>query len=221
MLPGDGGVNNRRKMITTKLIERLSKMNVDPEFIIFTGPMFGSKTSRLLAVVDRYHYQKKNVLAFKPLMDERYSRLEICTHSGARLAATGVKCGDDILSEITEHPTCDVIVVDEAFMIDGCATALLKLFKDGKSVVVSSLQLSASGKVFEEIRDMMPWATRIEVCPAVCPVTGRDAFYTHRKIEGLNEIAVGGSEMYEPRCWEFHNLVNCKNGEYDGGAREH
>jgi thymidine kinase len=196
------------------------KMGTDPEFIIFTGPMFGSKTSRLLAVVDRYRYQRKHVLAFKPMMDKRYSRVEICTHSGARLPAKGVSCGKDILQEIEKHSSCDVIVVDEAFMIDGCATALLKLFKGGKSVVVSSLQLSASGKVFEEIRDMMPWATKVEVCPAVCPITGRDAFYTHRKIEGLNEIAVGGAEMYEPRCWEFHNLINCKNGESDGGACE-
>ena len=195
-------------------------MSVDPEFIIFTGPMFGSKTSRLLAVVDRYHYQRKNVFAFKPMMDRRYSSVEICTHSGARLAATGVQYGSDILRYIEENPSCDVVVVDEAFMIEGCADALLTLFKEGKSVVVSSLQLSASGNVFEEVRDMMPWATRIEVCPAVCPISGRDAFYTHRKIEGLNEIAVGGAELYEPRCWEFHNLVNCKNGESDGGSHE-
>jgi len=182
-------------------------MSVDPEFIIFTGPMFGSKTSRLLTIVDRYQYQKKNVLAFKPRMDKRYSDIEICTHTGARLSAIGVQRGDDILRHVLSDSSCDVIVVDEAFMIDGCAAALLSLFRAGKSIVVSSLQLSASGKVFEEVRDMMPWATRIEVCPAVCPVTGRDAFYTHRKIEGLDEIVVGGAEMYEPRCWEFYNFM--------------
>ena len=37
-----------------------------PEFIIFTGPMFGSKTTRLLAAVDRFRYQNRNVIAFKP-----------------------------------------------------------------------------------------------------------------------------------------------------------
>ena len=34
----------------------------DPEFIIFTGPMFGSKTTRLLAAVDRYRYQNKKII---------------------------------------------------------------------------------------------------------------------------------------------------------------
>ena len=28
----------------------------------------------------------------------------------------------------------------------------------------------------------MPWATKIEVCPAVCPVIRQnDAYYTHKK----------------------------------------
>ena len=88
------------------------------------------------------------------------------------------------------------------------AEALIELFRLGKTIVVSSLQLSASGNVFEEVRDMMPWATKIVVCPAVCTVSGQDAYYTHKKINDLAEITVGGSELYEPRCWEHHSFMN-------------
>ena len=42
---------------------------ISPEFIIFTGPMFGSKTTKLLAAVDRYVYQNKVIMAFKPKLD--------------------------------------------------------------------------------------------------------------------------------------------------------
>lgn len=183
----------------------------DPEFIIFTGPMFGSKTTRLLAQLDRFVYQNKNVVAYKPVMDNRYSNIEICTHSGGKFPACGVSTGDDIFSHLsTLDNDVDVIAVDEAFMIDGVADALLRLYRQGKTIIVSSLQLSASGNVFEEVRDMMPWATKIEICPAVCPITGRDAYYTHRKVDGLNEIEVGGADMYEPRCWEYHTYMNCK-----------
>ena len=180
----------------------------DPEFIIFTGPMFGSKTTRLLATVDRYKYQNKKIVAFKPAMDIRYSKSEISTHSGGRLTAIGVKSGDDMIEYISNmDQNCDVIAVDEAFMIEKCAKALIYLFREGKNIIVSSLQLSATGKVFEEVRDIMPWATKIEVCPAVCPITGRDAYYTHRKFKG-NEITVGGSDLYEPRSWEYHDFMN-------------
>jgi len=186
---------------------------MNPEFIIFTGPMFGSKTTRMLAAIDRYHYQNRKVIAFKPRIDDRYSAVEISTHSGGRFPAVGVQSGSDILSYFSQiGDEFSIIAVDEAFMINGIADVLLKLFREGKTILVSSLQLSSSGNVFEEVRDMMPWATRIEVCPAVCTVSGKDAYYTHRKVEGLDEIVVGGKELYEPRCWEHHSYMNQRKG---------
>ena len=180
-----------------------------PEFIIYTGPMFGSKTTKLLATVDRFRYQNRKIMAFKPAMDERYSLSSICTHSGGKLEANVVKTGSDIVRLVTSSiENVDVVAVDEAFMIEGSACSLLELFRMGKTIVVSSLQLSATGNVFEEVRDMMPWATRIEICPAVCTVTGADAYYTHRKFENMSEITVGGSDLYEPRCWFNHPFMN-------------
>jgi len=185
----------------------------NPEFIIFCGPMFGGKTSRLLAALDRAKYQSKKIIAFKPKMDHRYADEEIVTHSGHKWRAKCVSSGREII-DLAKN--VDIIAVDEAFMIDGVARALIALFKKGKTIFVSSIQLSARGETFTEIQQLFPWATRIEVCPAVCPITGRDAFYTHRKVEGLGEIAVGGAELYEPRCWEFHSYVNYKKGGSDG-----
>jgi thymidine kinase len=193
-------------MITgDKVINRM------PEFIIFTGPMFGSKTSRLISAIDRYRYQNRKITAFKPKLDRRYSEVEITTHNGASLPAVTVGSGEDILNHIKslDYET-SVVAVDEAFMIEGSAEALLTLFRLGKTIVVSSLQISAAGNVFTEIRDMMPWATKIEVCPAVCPITGYDAYYTHKKFKDIAEITVGGSELYEPRCWSHHPFMNQK-----------
>ena len=180
-----------------------------PEFIIFTGPMFGSKTTKLLAVVDRFRYQKRKIFAFKPRMDDRYSDTEIVTHSGGKLEAVGVSVGSEgvnFLQDLDEIP--DVVAVDEAFMIDGISDVLVYLFRCGVTVVVSSLQLSATGKPFDEIRDMMPYATKIEICPAVCTISGDDAYYTHRKLETTDEIIVGGDELYEPRSWKYHSFFN-------------
>lgn len=171
----------------------------DPEFVIFTGPMFGSKTSRLLAALSRCKYQNKNIVVFKPKIDERYSQNNIVTHGGTEYPASNVSNGQEIL-ELSGQS--DVIGVDEAFMIDGSAQALIKLFKQGKTIFVSSIQLSATGHPFHEIKEMMPFATKIEVCPAVCPHTQRDAYYTVHKKKCENEIFVGGAESYAPVCWE-------------------
>ena len=182
-----------------------------PEFIIYTGPMFGSKTTRLLAAVDRYRYQNKNILAFKPKLDNRYEAGKIVTHNGGSLNSHIIGSGSDIFKFVNGvGEKVDIIAVDEAFMIEGIAEVLVRLFRMGKGIVVSSLQLSASGNIFEEVKEMMPWATKIETCPAVCTVCGRDAFYTHRKIDDLDEIAIGGSDLYEPRCWYHHSFMNQK-----------
>ena len=179
----------------TKL--KYDKEKMQAELIVYTGPMFGSKTTKMLTVLERSSFQKKKVIAFKPKMDARYSEGEIVTHAGLRFVAQNVQDGSEILEMSKDY---DVVGVDEAFMIDGSAAALIELYKLGKKVVVSSIQLSASGKVFKEVSDILPWATKIEVCPAVCVSCGNDAFYTVRKLRGSSEIEVGGAETYEPRC---------------------
>ena len=161
----------------------------------------------MLSVLERSSYQNKTVIAFKPKMDDRYASSHIVTHAGLKFKAYNVASGQEII-EMSEN--YDVIGVDEAFMIDGAADALLSLYRQGKTVVVSSIQLSASGQVFEEVGALLPWATKIEVCPAVCPITGKDAYYSYRKTADTEKIVVGGTETYEPRCFETHDVIRIK-----------
>ena len=175
---------------------------LNPEFIIFTGPMFGGKTTKMLGALERAKYQKKKIILFKPKKDNRYSIGGVMTHTGITWDAQNVKDGNDIIKLANG---ADIIAVDEAFMIPGCGEALISLFKKGKSIYVSSIQLSADAQPFAEIQLMFPWATKIEVCPAVCPVTGDDAYYTIAKTK-TELIQVGGQETYEPRCFKESNI---------------
>lgn len=181
----------------------------NPEFIVYCGPMFSSKTSRLLSTLEKYKYQHKKVVVFKPNIDDRYSYSEVVTHGGWKVPAVCVKSGAEILEYLTsleEEP--HVVAVDEAFMIPGSADALTWLFTYGFTVVVSSLEMSAAGKPFGEIEKMLVWATQVEKCTAVCTVCGRDAHYTHKKQTGGEEIEVGGAELYEPRCYSHHLSID-------------
>lgn len=173
----------------------------NPEFVIYTGPMFGSKTTHLLSSLERYKYQHKRVVVFKPSMDDRYSLGEVVTHIGWKTPAVCVRTGADILEHLTNMvDSPNVVAVDEAFMIPGVAEALVWLYRNGFTIIVSSLDISATGKPFPEIEKMLVWATQVKKCCAVCTVCGRDAYYTHKKQANDEEIEVGGSEMYEPRC---------------------
>lgn len=175
----------------------------NPDLIMFVGPMFGSKTTRLIAALERYKYQGKTISAFKPMIDDRYSSGEIVTHNGGRIRAKCVASGQDIVESLRDNPA-EVVAIDEAFMIEGVGDVVIDLYKSGTSVLISSLDLSSKAEPFYEVSRMMPWATRIEKCPSVCAQCQEDAYFTFRKFEDDRELLVGGSEMYEPRCFKHY-----------------
>ena len=146
-------------------------------------------------------------MLFKPSIDKRYSEEKVVTHKGQEHTSVLVSSGSEILEK---GLSADVAAVDELFMIPGAAAALLALFKKGKTILVSTLQLSSEPngyKPFEEVEQLMPWATSIEVCPAVCAYCDSDAYYTQRIGEQPKQILVGGAESYQPVCWA-HSLMN-------------
>lgn len=188
-------------------------MKTNPEFIVYAGSMYSGKSSRLIAAVDRFMYQKKNVAIFKPKLDDRFSESEIVTHAGLKLKSTSIDTGEDILEFVADreketNQPVDVIAVDEAFMIEGVGQALIRLYRMGKTIIVASIDMSASCKPFTELVDIMIWATKIEKCPAVCVKCHQDAYYTQKLIDDLSdEIHVGGQELYEARCWKCHRYI--------------
>ena len=119
-----------------------------------------------------------------------------------------------MLAHLDDTPN-QVIAVDEAFMIPGIADSLINLFGSGHTILVSSLQICSDSSIYLEVKEMLPWATKIEVCPAVCSECDKDAYYT-KKIGGnaSHTVEVGGAEMYQPVCFiHFKDYLDNKSIE--------
>jgi thymidine kinase len=182
---------------------------INPQFIVYTGPMFSAKTSALLIALEKYRHQKKRIVVFKPIIDDRYSVNRVTSHSGNSIDSITIVTASDVLrhlSELDEQP--HVVAIDEAFMIPGISDVLIYLYRLGITVVVSTLDLSSSCKPFPETQKILPWATKVYKLSAACTVCGSDAYYTHKKQAGGNEIEIGSFELYEPRCAAHHMCVN-------------
>ena len=178
---------------------------MNPQFIIYTGPMFGSKTTRLMSDIDRALYKGRKVIAFKAKKDNRYTKETISTHTGATYPAFCINHAEEILCYVDEsmHNSNTVIAVDEAFMIQDIDSVLISLYRKGINIIVSSIQLDANEIPFKNIKNMMPWATKIEICPAVCTMCDQDAYFTEAMFDINNatqEEKIGSFGMYEPRC---------------------
>lgn len=179
----------------------------NPSFTIYTGPMFGSKTTRLLGDIDRLKYKGDKVLIVKPKIDQRYSDGEIVSHNGGKVSAICVESADEIIDHINNLNIYSVIAVDEAFMIKGIDRVLIDYYKSGLSIIISSIQLDAKEIPFESIKNMMPFATKIEICPAVCTMCDQDAYYTAALFDMENttqEERLGSNDKYEPRCFKHY-----------------
>ena len=178
------------------------------ELKIFTGPMYGGKTTKLLSALERYVYQKKKVALFKPSIDDRYSVESVVTHSGAEWQAYRVPDGYAILASVPSD--AEIVAVDKQFMIPDSAYALLELYALGKTILVSTLQLSYAASPFEEVTKLLPYATSIEICPAVCAHCDKDAYFTRRISGGTEDIQVGGAEAYEPVCFDHYGELRAR-----------
>ena len=183
-----------------------------PEFRIYIGPMFGSKTTRLLGDIDRFSRKGKNVHVFKPKKDKRYSESKISSHNGMTYSAICIENANEIIDSINKSNTMpDIIAVDEAFMIPDIDEVIIDLFKSGITILVSSIQMDANENPFENIKNLLPWSTKIEICSAVCTKCDRDAYYTYPLFDidnATDEEKIGGSDIYEPRCFVHYFNYN-------------
>jgi thymidine kinase len=180
------------------------------EFILYTGPMFSSKTTKLLMEADTRQYRKQKIISFKSRLDNRYSQVgEIVTHNFNKLPAFLVHTGDELINVLSKNEEADVVLIDELFMINGVSDVCIELFKKGYTIIASSIDLSFQGEPFKEVQKIMPYCTKIVKCTAVCPVCGDDARYTFKKEteENKDVIQIGGDELYEPRCQLHYNYM--------------
>lgn len=187
-----------------------------PEFVLYTGCMYSGKTSRAILEAQNHVYRGRQVLAYKPKIDDRFSKTEITTHSGmVSLQAVVVETGKDMIGHLIQIDGLEAknttVVVDEVFMISGVADELVWLYRNGFSIIASSLDMGSGLTIFEEVSKIMPWTTKIEKCSAVCSSCKQPAQYTYRKPgSGEDDILVGGVETYEARCSNCHPLFRVK-----------
>jgi thymidine kinase len=63
---------------------------------VVVGPMFSGKSEELIRRLRRAQYGKQRVQIFKPVIDQRFAKNEIVSHSGLEIASELVATGSDI-----------------------------------------------------------------------------------------------------------------------------
>lgn len=171
--------------------------------IVHTGSMFSGKTSSLEKDIKRFKIAGYSTIAFKPIVDSRYSKNEITSHDLAYMSAILVKNIDEII-EYCDEIKPDVIAIDEVQFLNGSTEKIIDginyFLEEGLTVVVAGLDMDFSGKPFEIVKELMPISDYLYKHHAVCARCGADAWVSHRKSEDVERIVIGASDEYEPLC---------------------
>lgn len=186
---------------------------------LICGSMFSGKSEELIRRIRRAQYGKQNIIVFKPMIDNRYSKETIMTHNGNSINAHPVKSLTDIIEKLT--PTIDVVGIDEVQFFEKEIVDLVSQLADqGYRVILAGLDTNFRGEPFGVMPELMALSESVTKLNAICPQCGADASRTQRLIDGKPAnyddpiIKIGAAESYEPRCRKCHQVPNKPDYKY-------
>jgi thymidine kinase len=165
---------------------------------VICGPMFSGKTEELLRRLKRARIAQLPIAIFKPVVDTRYSELNIVSHDANYYPSLVISHPADMLKHSTN---ASVVALDESqFFDDSLPEVAEQLALSGIRVIAAGLDMDSKGKPFGPMPRMLAIADFITKLSAICVKCGAQATHSYRKTDEIETIMVGGKDMYEPRC---------------------
>lgn len=182
------------------------------DLTLIDGPMFGDKTTTLIALARGYQHVK-NVTAVKPSVDNRYHDTKIVSHNNDAIDAVNVNPTklmefiDDYSNTLSENiadNNNEIFLIDEGHFFKDLAQAVSVLRAYGVHVVVAGLDKDFRMVAFPEMAVLQKLAKNHIRCRAYC-VCGEYASYTkmRRSLQTADNLVVGGADKYAPWCGKF------------------
>ena len=176
---------------------------------VVIGPMYSGKSEELIRRLKRAKIAKQNVVVFKPVIDDRYSKEDVVSHSGYTINAIPIKDSSEINKYINDDT--QVVGIDEVqFFDDKIVDEAIKLADNGVRVIAAGLDMDFKGEPFGPTPRLLAVAEFVDKIQAICSVCGQPATRSQRLINGepakYDEpiIQVGAVESYEARCRKCH-----------------
>lgn len=183
---------------------------------VICGCMFAGKTEELIRRINVLSYAKMKIIVFKPRIDDRYSAIEIVSHSGIKVPCLVINKAAEILKEIKVDT--QVVVIDEVQFFDADIVDICEYLADkGIRVIVAGLDKDFRGEPFGVMPQLLTRAEFVTKLTAVCTKCGAPATRTQRLVNGkpasFNDsiVLVGAVEHYEPRCRHCHEVFDKPN----------
>ena len=142
---------------------------------IVVGSMYAGKTEEFLRRIRRIHYAKKDVLVFKPRIDNRYSSSEIVSHNNSRVKSIEITEAAEIYQYTKDYlPYC--IAIDEVQFLNRDVIEVAEYYADnGVRILLAGLDKNFRGEPFGVVPELLARAEFVTKLEAICQVCGAPA----------------------------------------------
>lgn len=178
--------------------------------------MYAGKTEELLRRIRRIEYAKKDIVVFKPKIDNRYSDDEVVSHNNTRTKSYNVSKPCEIYDIIGDKLPY-AIAIDEIQFFDKEILDVCNNYADkGVRVICAGLDTDFRGEPFGVMPELLCKAEHVTKLNAICQVCGGIATRTQRLINGEPAdyddpiVLIGAKESYEARCRHCHKVLHKK-----------
>lgn len=179
---------------------------------VICGCMFAGKTEELIRRINRITYAKKDILVFKPKIDDRYDEGSVVSHSQKKIKSIVISEASEILEHLKDKMPYAIAVDEVQFFGEDLIPVVDALANSGVRVIVAGLDQDFRGEPFGIMPKLLARAEYVTKLNAICQVCGQPATRTQRIIDGkpadYNDpiILVSAAEKYEARCRHCHQV---------------
>ena len=154
--------------------------------------MFAGKTEELIRRIKVLEFAKKEIMVFKPNIDNRYSQTKVVSHAGSSVESYVVYSAREILDMV--KPTTQVVAIDEVqFFDEEICEVCNELADRGVRVMVAGLDTDFKGEPFGPMPKLITEAEFVTKLAAVCnmpqsSVARIESYKTVPKLDTLIKI---------------------------------
>jgi len=198
--------------------------------VVYTGPMKSGKSEAVIRNLKRYWYAGVKTALFSPILDDRYSKTEVITHSRISHPAIKINNPQEIYDHIqTENNEPIAIGIDESMMFNSDLIPVCSnLRREGHPIFLSCCDMDVFLNPFKMrdwqeglnetvIGNLLAIANKVYKLTAICEfnenghICGNEASYTRLR-EGINEAEflegiVVGVDSYQTVCGIHHPFL--------------
>jgi thymidine kinase len=174
---------------------------------VIAGCMSSGKTGELIRLLSRHRIAGDSVIIYKHEVDSR-DGCKARSRMGTEMDAVVVSACCEI-----EGDGADVVAIEEGqFFDDALVSTVRRLLRNGHMVYVTGLAQDFRGEPFGEMPTLLSLADEITLLTAICQKCHGVGTRTQRIIDGQPApwdsplILVGGSDCYEARCPDCHEV---------------